>query len=111
MHVRIDRERTEQRALRDFSNLTRLLAEPAGSPAASERARVAAAAVRGFPLGVLGAAGERSVLAPWREESWRVSKRTLRAPVAMVALIGLAAWGLVRRERTRQRREKQFRGM
>src|SRR5260221_14481249 len=31
MHVRIDRERTEQRALRDFSNVTRLLAEQAAS--------------------------------------------------------------------------------
>src|SRR5260221_3487002 len=179
MHVRIDRERTEQRALRDFSNVTRLLAEQAASspaivegfdrvfrgidlgsggfigllsesgavmarvpdpadarnspfaageivaavrrdgryagwvstPGAGERALVAASAVRGFPLVILSGATERSVLAPWREESWRVAKRTLLASIAMLALIGLAAWGLVRRERTLQQREKQFRAM
>ena len=77
----------------------------------NQRAVLAASLVRGFPLVVVSGATERSVLAPWRDESWRIAKRTLLASIAMLALIGLATWGLARRERALQNREKQFRAM
>ena len=83
----------------------------ANSTLLNQRAVLAASLVRGFPLVVVSGATERSVLAPWRDESWRIAKRTLLASIAMLALIGLATWGLARRERALQRREKQFRAM
>jgi PAS domain S-box-containing protein len=81
------------------------------SPILNERVLQSTVVVRGFPLEVIAGATEAAVLAPWREESWRTAKRTLLASVAMFALIGFAAWGLARRERALQRREKQFRAM
>jgi PAS domain S-box-containing protein len=77
----------------------------------NQRAVLAASLVRGFPLVVMSGATERSVLAPWRDESWRTAKRTLLASITMLALMGLATWGLARRERALQRKEKQFRAM
>ncbi len=72
---------------------------------------LAASMVRGFPLMVVSGATQGSVLAPWREESWRTAKRTLLSSIAMLGLVGLAAWGLVRRERTLQQKQRQFRAM
>jgi len=83
----------------------------ANSSVLNQRAVLAASLVRSFPLVVVSGATEHSVLAPWRDESWRIAKRTLLASLAMLALIGLATWGLARRERALQRREKQFRAM
>ena len=77
----------------------------------NERAVIAASIVRGFPLVVISGVTERSVLAPWREESWRTAKRTLLTSIAMLALIGVATWGLVRRERALRGSEKRFRAM
>ncbi|HXM80935.1 MAG TPA: ATP-binding protein [Burkholderiales bacterium] len=68
-------------------------------------------AVRGFPLEVLAGATEDAVFAPWRTEAWRIALRALLTSAAMLALIALAAWGLARRERALQQREKQFRAM
>jgi len=81
------------------------------SPILNERVLQSTVVVRGFPLEVIAGATEASVFAPWREESWRTAKRTLLSSLAMFGLIGLAAWGLARRERALQRREKQFRAM
>src|SRR5436190_8256246 len=76
-----------------------------------EPAVIAASVVRGFPLVVVSGATQRSVLAPWREESWRTAKRTLLASVAMLALIAVAIWGLARRERALRSSERRFRAM
>ena len=81
------------------------------SPILQERVLLSAAVVRGFPLFVATGAGERAVLAPWREASWLVGLRTLLTSAAMLALIALAAWGLARRERALERSEKRFRAM
>ena len=81
------------------------------SPILNERVLQSTVAVRGFPLEVLVGATEKAVLAPWRAESWRVAKRTFLASAAMLVLICLAAWGLARRERALQRKEKLFRAM
>jgi PAS domain S-box-containing protein len=81
------------------------------SPILNERVLVSAVAVRGFPLEVLAGATEDAVFAPWRGEAWRIALRTLLTSAAMLALIALAAWGLARRERALQQREKQFRAM
>jgi PAS domain S-box-containing protein len=83
----------------------------ATSSVLNQRAVLAASLVRGFPLVVVSGATEHSVLAPWRDESWRIAKRTLLASIAMLALIGLATWGLARRERALERKGKQFRAM
>jgi len=83
----------------------------ADSQILNERVVLAASMVRGFPLMVISGATERLVLAPWRKESWRTAKRTLLTSIAMLGLIALATWGLVRRERALQKREKQFRAM
>jgi PAS domain S-box-containing protein len=81
------------------------------SPILNERVLQSTVAVRGFPLEVLVGSTENAVLAPWRAEVWHVAKRTLLASAAMFALVGLAAWGLARRERALQRKEKLFRAM
>ena len=62
------------------------------SPITEERALLATAAVRGFPLLVASGANEGAVLAPWRDEAWLVFDRTLLTSTAMLGLIALAAW-------------------
>jgi PAS domain S-box-containing protein len=69
------------------------------SPITNEPVLLSALAVRGFPLFVASGSSERAVLAPWRDEAWQVFDRTLLTSVAMLGLIGFAAWGLARRER------------
>jgi PAS domain S-box-containing protein len=76
-----------------------------------DRLLIAASAVRGFPLFVASGAKEAAVFTQWREEAWHTGTRTLLTSVAMLALIGLAAWGLLQRERALQKREKRFRAM
>src|SRR5207248_2075588 len=71
----------------------------ANSRVSQERVLLAASTVRGFPLFVASGASERAVFAPWRDEAWLVFDRTLLTSGAMLTLIGLAAWGLARRER------------
>src|SRR5207245_6768811 len=56
-------------------------------------------------------ATEAAVFAPWHSEASRIFLRTVLTSAAMLALIALAAWGLARRERALQRKEKQFRAM
>jgi len=72
---------------------------------------VSIAAVRGFPLYVASGKSEREALEAWREETRFTAERTLLTSIAMLALIGLAAWGLNRRERALEEREKRFRAM
>ncbi len=81
------------------------------SPVTGERVLVSASAVPGFPLVVLSGASERSVAAPWRSEALFTGLRTLLTSAAMLGLIGLAAWGLGRRERAVQRTWARFRAM
>jgi PAS domain S-box-containing protein len=71
----------------------------------------AASAVRGFPVYVISGSTERAVLAPWRAEAKRITRRTFLTSAAMVALIALAAWGLARREQELKRNEQRFRAM
>jgi len=65
-------------------------------------------AVRGFPVEVVTGVTEAAVFAPWRTEAWRIALRTLLTSAAMLALIGLAAWGLARREREREEMQRQL---
>jgi len=65
----------------------------------NEPVLLSASTVRGFPLLVVNGATERAVFAPWRDEAWLIFDRTLLTSAAMLALMGLAAWGLARRER------------
>jgi PAS domain S-box-containing protein len=81
------------------------------SPIVEERVLLSAAEVRGFPLLVASGGTEKAVLAPWRDEAWMLGLRTLLVSVAMLALIALATWGLGRRERALQGKEKLFRAM
>ena len=81
------------------------------SPILNERVLVSTVAVRGFPLEVLVGATEGAVFAPWRSEASRICLRTLLTSAAMMALIALAAWGLARRERALQQKEKRFRAI
>jgi PAS domain S-box-containing protein len=81
------------------------------SPIMNARVLLAASAVRGFPLMVVSGSGEEAVLAPWKSQTRMLALRTLLTSAAMMALIGLAAWGLARRERSLQRRDKLFRAM
>src|SRR5262245_13023500 len=69
------------------------------SPITNEPVLLSALAVRGFPLLVVSGSSERAVLAPWREEAWQIFDRTLLTSAAILALMGVAAWGLARRER------------
>ena len=81
------------------------------SPILNERVLVSAVIVRGFPLEVIVGATEAAVFAPWRSEASRIALRTVLTSAAMLALIALAAWGLARRERALQQKEKRFRAM
>ncbi|MBW8906049.1 MAG: PAS domain S-box protein [Betaproteobacteria bacterium] len=72
---------------------------------------VSMGAVRGFPLFVSVSKSEHAALQAWREETRFTAERTLLTSVAMLALIGLAAWGLNRRERALQTNERRFRSM
>jgi PAS domain S-box-containing protein len=81
------------------------------SPIMNARVMLAAASVRGFPLMVVTGSGEEAVLAPWKAQTRMLALRTLLTSAAMMALIALAAWGLARRERSLQRRDKLFRAM
>jgi PAS domain S-box-containing protein len=83
----------------------------ATSPIVNERVLLSAAAVRGFPLFVASGSTEQAVLAPWQQEAWQIGRRTLFTSAAMLALLGLAAWGLARREQALRRSEKRFRAM
>jgi PAS domain S-box-containing protein len=51
------------------------------------------------------------VLAPWRDEAWQIFDRTLLTSAAMLALIGLAAWGLSRREQALDNTWKRYQAM
>ena len=51
------------------------------------------------------------MIAPWRDEAWLVFDRTLLTSAAMLALIGLAAWGLARRERALARSWRRYQSM
>ncbi len=81
------------------------------SPVLNEPVLLSAAAVPGFPLFVASGSARNAVLAPWREQAWLIGIRSLVTSAAMMALIGLAAWGLARRERALAGREKRFRAM
>jgi PAS domain S-box-containing protein len=83
----------------------------ADSPISGQRVLVSASAVRGFPMFVVSGSAEAAVFAPWREQTRLIGLRTLLASAAMLALIGLAAWGLARRERALHESEKRFRAM
>ena len=83
----------------------------APSPVVNERVLLSAASVRGFPFQVMTGSTAGSVLAPMRTEAWRIGVRTLLTSAAMLALIALAAWGLARRERALQQKEKRYRAM
>src|SRR5256884_9356591 len=80
-------------------------------PILNGRWLLTSAIVRGLPLEVLACATESSVFAPWRSEAWLIFLRTLLTSAAMLALIALAAWGLARRARALQRKQRQFRAM
>ncbi len=81
------------------------------SPITGERVLVSAGVVPGFPLVVLSGATERSIAGPWRKEALFTGLRTLLTSSAMLALLGLAAWGLGRRERAMQRARARFQAM
>ena len=81
------------------------------SPILNARVLLSAVTVRGFPLEVLVGATEGAVFAPWHSEASRIFLRTVLTSAAMLALIALAAWGLARRERALQRKQRQFRAM
>jgi PAS domain S-box-containing protein len=72
---------------------------------------VSIAAIRGFPLFIASGKTERALTQAWLEETRFTAERTLLTSVAMLALIALAAWGLNRRERVLQERDKRFRAM
>jgi len=81
------------------------------SPVTNEPVLISALAVRGFPLLVASGSSERAVLAPWRDEAWQVFDRTLLTSVAMLGLIGFAAWGLARREQALASKGKLYQAM
>ncbi|MGQ0547075.1 MAG: hybrid sensor histidine kinase/response regulator [Betaproteobacteria bacterium] len=81
------------------------------SPITGERILTAIAAVRGFPLLVASGSDESAVLAPWRAEAWLIVDRTALTSLAMLALIGLAAWGLKRREEAIARNWTRYQAM
>ena len=81
------------------------------SPVTGERILLSALLVRGFPLFVASGRDERAVFAPWREEAWLIFDRTVLTSAAMLSLIGLAAWGLARRERALQGSWKRYQAM
>jgi PAS domain S-box-containing protein len=81
------------------------------SPITNEQVLTSIYAVRGFPLLVASGSNEAAVLAPWREEAWRVFDRTLLTSAAMIGLIALAAWGLARRERALARSWRRYQSM
>jgi PAS domain S-box-containing protein len=72
---------------------------------------ISIAAVRGFPLFVSAGRTERAALNTWRRDARHTVERTVLTSLAMFALVGLAAWGLQRRERALQANEKRFRAM
>jgi PAS domain S-box-containing protein len=69
------------------------------------------ATIRGFPLFVASGRTERAATHAWMQETRLTAERTLLTSVAMFALIGLAAWGLLRRERALQMTHRKFRAM
>jgi len=69
------------------------------------------AAIPGFALFVAAGKTEHAALQAWREETLLTAERTLVTSLAMLALIGLAAWGLQRRERAIQVKDMRFRAM
>ncbi|MGE5640840.1 MAG: ATP-binding protein [Clostridia bacterium] len=81
----------------------------AESPITGRRVLLSAAAVPGFPLIVISGASEEAVLAPWRADAWAIGMRTLLASVAMLAIMALAAWGLMRREQALARAQQRLR--
>ena len=81
------------------------------SPVMNRRVLLAASSVRSVPLMVVSGSDEGSVLAPWKAQTQMVAVRTLLTSAALIAIIALAAWGLARRERSLQRRDKLFRAM
>ncbi len=83
----------------------------ADSPITSEHVLLASSPVRGFPLLVASGSARSAVFAPWRAEAWQVFDRTLTTSAAMLLLIGLAAWGLARRERALAHTWRRYQAM
>jgi PAS domain S-box-containing protein len=81
------------------------------SPILNERVLLSSAAVPGVPMFVAAGATEVAVLAPWRYKAGRILVRTVLLSAAILMLIGLAAWGLSRRERALERNRKRFQAM
>jgi PAS domain S-box-containing protein len=81
------------------------------SPITGEAVLVSALEVRSFPLFVASGSNERTVMAPWRDEAWQVVDRTVLTSAAMLVLIGLAAWGLARREDAIARNWRRYQAM
>ena len=81
------------------------------SPITGDEVLIAASAVRGFPLIVASGSNREAVLAPWRDEAWLIFDRTLLTSLAMIGLIGLAAWGLKRREQAIARGWTRYQAM
>jgi PAS domain S-box-containing protein len=81
------------------------------SPIIDERVLLSSAAVPGVPMFVAAGASEAAVLAPWRYKAGRILVRTVLLSGAILMLIGLAAWGLSRRERALERNRKRFQAM
>src|SRR5262245_27404308 len=81
------------------------------SPLTNEPVLLSALAVRGFPLLVVSGSSERAVLAPWRNEAWQIFDRTLLTSTAILALMGVAAWGLARRERALAESWRRYQAM
>ncbi len=81
------------------------------SPIINERVLLSSAAVPGVPMFVAAGATEAAVLAPWRHKAGRILVRTVLLSGAILMLIGLAAWGLSRRERALDRNRKRFQAM
>ena len=83
----------------------------AESPIMSDHVLLVTSPVRGFPLLVASGARRDAVFAPWRDEAWQVFDRTLTTSAAMLLLIGLAAWGLARRERKLAQTWRKYQAM
>jgi PAS domain S-box-containing protein len=81
------------------------------SPITGEHVLLTASAVRGFPLIIGSGSNEAAVFAPWRDEAWLIFDRTLLTSAAMLGLMGLAAWGLARRERALARNWRRYQAM
>jgi PAS domain S-box-containing protein len=81
------------------------------SPIMKRQVLLNASMVRGFPLFVVSGADEDAVFAPWRKEAGFAVDRAFLTSGVMLALIALAAWGLLRRERTLAQSWQRYQAM